>query len=96
MRHNTATNSAKSNEILYSSSGAWMAIEQQLDVYGSSTTVPTTERTMNQTDKNNEQETIEVTSSWFTIKMQEINGYTLAATAMILAALVAIVWIVAQ
>ena len=52
---------------------------------------------MNQTDKpNDDKETIEVTSSWFSIKMEEINGYTLAATAMILAAIVAIVWIVAQ
>jgi hypothetical protein len=74
-----------------------MAIKPQLDAYGSNTTVPTTERIMNQTDKpNDDKETIEVTSSWFTIKMEEINGYTLAATAMILAAIVAIVWIVAQ
>ena len=44
--------------------------------------------------KDNERETIEVTSSWFSIKMAEINGYTLTAIAMILIALVMIVWIV--
>ena len=47
-------------------------------------------------NNNNERETIEVTSSWFSIKMAEINGYTLTAIAMILVTLVAIVWIVTQ
>lgn len=45
---------------------------------------------------NREKERLEVSSSWFSVKLEEINGYTLTAIAMILAALVMIVWIVTQ
>lgn len=41
-------------------------------------------------------ERVEVKSRWFSIKLEEINGYTLAAIAMILTTLVAIVYIVSQ
>ena len=36
-------------------------------------------------------ERLEVKSRWFSVKLEEINGYTLAAMAMILTALVIIV-----
>ncbi len=45
---------------------------------------------------NSDTERLEVTSSWFTVKLEEINGYTLTAMAMILVAVVAIVWIVSN
>lgn len=43
-----------------------------------------------------DKERLEVKSKWFSVKLEEINGYTLAAMAMILASIVAIVWIVSQ
>jgi hypothetical protein len=44
---------------------------------------------------NSEVEQLEVKSGWFSVKLQEINGYTLAAMAMILTALIIIVAILA-
>ncbi len=45
---------------------------------------------------NSDTERLEVTSSWFSVKLEEINGYTLTAMAMILVAVVAVVWIVSN
>jgi hypothetical protein len=45
---------------------------------------------------NSDTERLEVTSSWFSVKLEEINGYTLTAIAMILVAMVAVVWIVSN
>lgn len=41
-------------------------------------------------------ERVEVKSKWFSIKLEEINAYTLTAIAMILTAMVAIVYIVTK
>ena len=40
---------------------------------------------------NTDKERLELKSKWFSVKLEEINGYTLAAMAMILTALVIIV-----
>ena len=40
---------------------------------------------------NDDVERLEVKSRWFSVKLEEINGYTLAAMAMILTTLVIIV-----
>jgi hypothetical protein len=45
---------------------------------------------------NTDTERLEVTSTWFSVKLEEINVYTLTAIAMILASIVAIVWIVSN
>lgn len=45
---------------------------------------------------NDDVERLEVKSKWFSVKLEEINAYTLIAMAMILASIVAIVWIVSQ
>ena len=45
---------------------------------------------------NTELERLEVKSRWFSVKLEQINAYTLTAMAMILATLVAIVWIVTK
>jgi len=42
-----------------------------------------------------DKERLEVKSKWFSVKLEEINGYTLAAMAMILTALVIIVALLA-
>lgn len=47
-------------------------------------------------DDDNVRERVEVRSRWFSIKLEEINGYTLAAVAMILASIVAIVYIISK
>ena len=44
---------------------------------------------------NTDTERLEVSSRWFSVRLQEINGYTLVAIAMILAAMVLIVAILA-
>jgi len=44
---------------------------------------------------NTDTERLELKSRWFSVKLQEINGYTLAAMAMILTALVIIVALLA-
>jgi len=81
-----------------------------LDAYGSKSTVQTMEHihvtNINEhLDKNpapapasdnSDTERLEVTSSWFSVKLEEINGYTLTAIAMILVAMVAVVWIVSN
>lgn len=45
---------------------------------------------------NTDLERLEVKSRWFSVKLEEINGYTLTAMAMILVTIVAIVWIVSN
>ena len=45
---------------------------------------------------NSDTERLEVTSTWFSVKLEEINLYTLAAMAMILMSIVAIVWIISS
>jgi hypothetical protein len=47
-------------------------------------------------EDNTDTERLEVKSKWFSVRLEEINGYTLAAMAMILAALVAIAYIVSN
>lgn len=47
-------------------------------------------------EDNTDTERLEVKSRWFSVKLEEINGYTLAAMAMILASIVAIVYIVSN
>jgi hypothetical protein len=42
-------------------------------------------------EDNTDRERLELESKWFSVKLEEINGYTLAAMAMILTALVIIV-----
>jgi hypothetical protein len=44
---------------------------------------------------NSDTERLELKSRWFSVKLEEINGYTLAAMAMILTALVIIVALLA-
>ena len=44
---------------------------------------------------NTDTERLEVSSRWFSVRLQEINAYTLVAIAMILAAMVLIVAILA-
>jgi hypothetical protein len=81
-----------------------MDIELQHDAYGSNTIAQTTEHTMSDLNKhldenptpapcedNTDKERLELKSKWFSVKLEEINGYTLAAMAMILTALVIIV-----
>ena len=105
MLHKTTMNSAYKHVIQYKRRGAWISIELVQDVYILGTTVHITERIMSQInehlDKNpapapaaDEVERLEVKSRWFSVKLEEINGYTLAAMAMILTALVIIVALV--
>jgi hypothetical protein len=47
-------------------------------------------------EDNTDTERLEVKSRWFSVKLEEINGYTLTAMAMILASIVAIVYIVSN
>ncbi len=46
-------------------------------------------------DEQDTRERLEVKSKWFSVKLEEINGYTLAAMAMILTAIVIIVALLA-
>lgn len=80
-----------------------MDIESVLDACIYVTIVQIMERTMSQInehlDKNpapapaadDTMERLEVKSRWFSVKLEEINGYTLTAMAMILTTLVIIV-----
>jgi hypothetical protein len=43
----------------------------------------------------NDREQLEVKSKWFSVKLDAINGYTLAAMAMILTAMIIIVALLA-
>jgi hypothetical protein len=43
----------------------------------------------------NDKEQLEVKSKWFSVKLDAINGYTLAAMAMILTAMIIIVALLA-
>ena len=74
------------------------------DAYMSNTTQLTMEHTMTQInehrDKNptpapgaddSDREQLEVRSRWFSVRLDAINGYTLAAMAMILTAMIIIV-----
>lgn len=45
---------------------------------------------------NSDREQLEVTMTWVSTKLEKINGYTLAAVAMILSTLITIVWIVSN
>jgi hypothetical protein len=95
------------NVIKYSELGTWTATESVHAVYILNTIAHITELTMNQInehlDKNpapapaadDDKERLEVKSKWFSVKLEEINGYTLAAMAMILTALVIIVALLA-
>ena len=47
-------------------------------------------------DNTDSREHLEVETSWFKLKLEDINAYSLTAIAMILTAVVAIVWIVSQ
>ncbi len=82
-----------------------------LDAYGSKSTADTMEHihvtNINEhldknpapapaSDNTDSKEQLEVETGWFKLKLEDINGYSLAAIAMILVAVVAIVWIVSQ
>lgn len=74
-----------------------MATEHQLDAYGSKNTVRTTEHTMNPTDNSNDdsvKERVEITSTWFNLKIEDVNTPVLILVAMILASVVSITWII--
>ena len=47
-------------------------------------------------DNTDSKENLEVETSWFKLKLEDINVYSLIAIAMILASTVAIVYIVSQ
>ena len=47
-------------------------------------------------DNTDSREHLEVETSWFKLRLEDINVYSLTAIAMILTAVVAIVWIVSQ
>ncbi len=47
-------------------------------------------------DNSDSKEHLEVETTWFKLKLEDINAYSLIAIAMILATVVAIVWIVSQ